>query len=347
LGVLALMVAMVALAGAADAGGAPEAGSNGAANQPNRVEAAGSPTTTIAKHDGSLGDADSKQACTLLTTAEIEAQFGGPVGEATPIYPYCQWLVGDDAAIAVSIYRLPISEAWTSIRCASIPQDSATTAVHRHHASRRLGKGNVTYSTLWQKVGDFTTVETERLSAGASPARGSEPCAVLLRAPDTGRARRTVAAVDGVRHLCARGVGGARHRDRLERHDAVDHDEQQSELPQSEVPTGAAPMATSSAPALTPTNAPATSGSAKLMQTPTAAAPASACGSVAIPCRRTDRRCSRRRHRRDQAAGRVLCGTGLVRNEFWDWPKHKDAVALGTRRSASSWSAPTTTRAST
>jgi hypothetical protein len=28
-----------------------------------------------------------------------------------------------------------------------------------------FGRNGVTYSVLWQKVGDFTTVETERLSA--------------------------------------------------------------------------------------------------------------------------------------------------------------------------------------
>src|SRR5262249_61929258 len=77
------------------------------------ARAAPSTTTVpaIGKHDGSLGDADSKLACTLLTPAEIEAQFGGPVADATPIYPYCQWLVGDDAFVAVQIYRQPIDEA--------------------------------------------------------------------------------------------------------------------------------------------------------------------------------------------------------------------------------------------
>lgn len=126
---------------------------------------------TIGKHDGSLGDPDSKQACTLLTQAEIEAQFGGPVGEATPIYPYCQWLVGDDAFIAVQIYRQPIGEARdfhpVRFNTAGLGDDGGYIATTR---AVYFGRGDVTYSILWQQVGDFSTVETDRLSALASNA---------------------------------------------------------------------------------------------------------------------------------------------------------------------------------
>ena len=158
-----MAVALVALAGAACGGGAPQSGSSGAARQ---VLAAATPTTTIGKHDGSLGDGDSKQACTLLTAPEIEAQFGGPVGAATPIYPYCQWLVGTDAFLAVTIYRQPIAEArdFHPVRfdTTGLGDDGGYIATTR---AVFFGKGDVTYSILWQKVGDFTTVETEKLSA--------------------------------------------------------------------------------------------------------------------------------------------------------------------------------------
>jgi hypothetical protein len=123
-------------------------------------------TTTIGPHDGSLGDADSKLACTLLTQAEIEQQFGGPVGAATPIYPYCQWLVGDDAFVAVQIYREPIDDArrFHPVRfdTAGIGDDGGYIATTR---AIFFGKNGSTYSILWQKVGDFTAVETDRLSA--------------------------------------------------------------------------------------------------------------------------------------------------------------------------------------
>jgi hypothetical protein len=122
--------------------------------------------TRIAPHDGSLGDADTKQACTLLTPAEIEAQFGGPVGAATPIYPYCQWLVGDDAFVSVQIYRQPIDQArdFHPVRfdTTGLGDDGGYIATTR---AVFFGHAGATYSILWQKVGDFTTVETDRLSA--------------------------------------------------------------------------------------------------------------------------------------------------------------------------------------
>lgn len=171
LGALALAVAVVALVAAACAGGAPQSGSSGAPNQV--VAAAGPTTTTIGPHDGSLGDADTKLACTLLTATDIEGQFGGPVGEATPIYPYCQWLVGDDAFIAVTIYRQPIGDVrnFHPVRfdTSGLGDDGGYIATTR---AVFFGKGDVTYSILWQKVGDFTTVETDKLSALAQAVLG-------------------------------------------------------------------------------------------------------------------------------------------------------------------------------
>lgn len=134
------------------------------------TRSAGSTTTTSAAsggaHDGSLGDADSKRACDLLTPSEIEAQFGGPVGDGTPIYPYCQWLVGDDAFVAVQIYRQPIDQArqFHPVRfdVSGLGDDGGYIATTR---AVYFGRNGVTYSVLWQKVGDFTTVETQKLSA--------------------------------------------------------------------------------------------------------------------------------------------------------------------------------------
>ena len=135
------------------------------------LASAGFAATRIGAHDGSLGDADTKQACTLLTQGEIGAQFGGPVEEATPVYPYCQWLVGDDAFVALQIYRQPIEEARdfhpVRFNTSGIGDDGGFIATTR---AIFFGHGGVTYSILWQKVGDFSTVETERLSALAANA---------------------------------------------------------------------------------------------------------------------------------------------------------------------------------
>jgi hypothetical protein len=130
------------------------------------LTAAAAAWSAIGKHDGSLGDADTKAACGLLTQGEIEAQFGGPVAEATPVYPYCQWLVGDDAFLAVQIFRQPIDQArnFHPVRfdTSGIGDDGGYIATTR---AIFFGHNGVTYSILWQKVGDFSTVETDRLSA--------------------------------------------------------------------------------------------------------------------------------------------------------------------------------------
>ncbi|HXY91513.1 MAG TPA: hypothetical protein VEP49_03480 [Acidimicrobiia bacterium] len=166
----ALVAGGVELAGMA--GGAGSAGSSrggAAATTTTPLTTTAAPTTTtvpIGEHDGSLGDADSRLACTLLTPAEIEAQFGGPVGDATPLYPYCQWLVGDDAFIAVQIFRQPIDQVrnFQPVRfnTSGIGDDGGYIATTR---AIFFGKNGVSYSIMWQKVGDFTTVETDRLSA--------------------------------------------------------------------------------------------------------------------------------------------------------------------------------------
>lgn len=124
-------------------------------------------TTTIGKHDGSLGDANSSQACTLLDAVEIEAQFGGPVDAPTPIYPYCQWLVGDDrsAFVAVTIIPRPIDETRGVTEVRAEVDGVGDDAFIASTRAIVFGVNGVSYSILWQKVGDFTTVETERLTA--------------------------------------------------------------------------------------------------------------------------------------------------------------------------------------
>jgi hypothetical protein len=172
-GALTLVVAILAVACAACAGAGGESVAGDGRTQIVTPAARTPTTTTVGKHDGSLGDADSKHACTLLTQAEIEGQFGGPVGEATPLCPYCQWLVGDDAFVAVTIYRQPIDEArnFHSVRfdTSGLGDDGGYIATTR---AVFFGKNGVTYSILWQKVGDFSTVETDRLSALAQAVLG-------------------------------------------------------------------------------------------------------------------------------------------------------------------------------
>ena len=132
-----------------------------------KARVAGSPQPRL--RDGSLGDENTKRACTLLTPAEIAAVFSGRVEDGTPIYPYCQWLVGDRAFVALHIDpTTPIdrTHAVTEVRY-DVPGvgDGAFIASNR---ALYFGKNGVTYWILWQLVGDFSTVERDRLVALAN-----------------------------------------------------------------------------------------------------------------------------------------------------------------------------------
>ena len=111
------------------------------------------------------------------------------MGGATPIYPYCQWLVGTDAFLAVTIYRQPIAEArdFHPVRfdTTGLGDDGGYIATTR---AVFFGKAGVTYSILWQKVGDFTTVETEKLSR-ARARRAREGVSGATRPPLVPRVR--------------------------------------------------------------------------------------------------------------------------------------------------------------
>lgn len=101
----------------------------------------------------------------MLTAAEIEAQFGGPVGAATPIYPYCQWTVGADAFVAVRIIDQPIDEYRQFEQVSTDVGGLGAGAFIGTNRYLYFGVGTTTYSVQWQKVGDFTTVESTRLQA--------------------------------------------------------------------------------------------------------------------------------------------------------------------------------------
>jgi len=116
--------------------------------------------------DGSLGNQPTRVACRLLSRAQIEGQFGGPVGPPTPTYPYCQWLVGADSFLALAV------EPGTSF-------DNATQFVNTLETVTGLGQqaiiannrylyftaAGTTYWLLWQQVGDFSELHTSQLVA--------------------------------------------------------------------------------------------------------------------------------------------------------------------------------------
>ena len=87
----------------------------------------GATSTTVARRrparvdDGSLGNRATRLACTLLSRAEIAKEFGGPVGEPTPTYPYCQWLVGKNSFVALDVEPVPPSTPPLSTSTRSCP----------------------------------------------------------------------------------------------------------------------------------------------------------------------------------------------------------------------------------
>jgi hypothetical protein len=116
--------------------------------------------------DGSLGDQATRLACTLLGRAEIRQQFGGPVGLATPTYPYCQWLVGSEAFLALAV------EPGVSFQTATQYVDTletvtglGQTAIIANNRYLYFTASGTTYWLLWQKVGDFSLLHTSQLVA--------------------------------------------------------------------------------------------------------------------------------------------------------------------------------------
>src|SRR5207247_1653865 len=94
---LAPIVAVMSCSGASSGRGHSASGVSGVnTTLPAHVAGAAAHAVTVGsgEADPTLGDPFVAKACGLLTAAEIQAQFGGPVGPPTPTWPYCQWIVG-------------------------------------------------------------------------------------------------------------------------------------------------------------------------------------------------------------------------------------------------------------
>jgi lysophospholipase L1-like esterase len=103
-------------------------------------------------------------ACTLLSRAQVGAEFGGPVGEPTPTYPYCQWLVGKNSFLALAV------EPHTSFDTATQYVDTLVTvnglgqqAIIANNRYLYFTKGSTSYWLLWQQPGDFSALNTHQL----------------------------------------------------------------------------------------------------------------------------------------------------------------------------------------
>jgi hypothetical protein len=116
--------------------------------------------------DGSLGNQATRLACTLLDRAQIRAQFGGPVGFATPTYPYCQWLVGPDAFLALAVEpNVSFQNATQYVDTLETVKGLGQSAIIANTRYLYFTASGTTYWLLWQKVGDFSLLHTAQLVA--------------------------------------------------------------------------------------------------------------------------------------------------------------------------------------
>src|SRR5207244_5208124 len=113
--------------------------------------------------DGSLGDADTRLACALLTPRQIAARFGGPVSGPIPMYPFCSWRVGDDAFVAL-LARPNASLAALPTRAPGVgpAPDLGTNAYFGDNRFLYFQGRHASYWLLYQKVGEFTGIRTRQ-----------------------------------------------------------------------------------------------------------------------------------------------------------------------------------------
>lgn len=119
-----------------------------------------------ARPDGSLGAKNVRLACTLLEKSEIKAQFGGPVGPPTPMWPYCQWTIGRDAWVAVWVG--PKTSIEKTRGRSYVEKDVPGLGDDAFFGTDRylyFGQGGVSYYVVYQKANEFVEVHEEQLIA--------------------------------------------------------------------------------------------------------------------------------------------------------------------------------------
>src|SRR5690242_18268747 len=153
-------------------------GSSGSATPSASTTAATTAAATTPPPDGALGQAGVRRACTLLTREEIGGEMGRPVGAPTAVWPYCQWLVGDDAFVALTVEPFP---SVADLRARSlVARDLAgigQASFLNLDGAITFGDGTGTYHLQWQKAGEFSPTREEQLTALAHD--------VLARAAET------------------------------------------------------------------------------------------------------------------------------------------------------------------
>jgi lysophospholipase L1-like esterase len=130
------------------------------------VEQEAVPVAATPPPDGSLGARNVRLACTVLTRDEIEAQFGGRVGKPTPVWPYCQWMIGKDAWLAV--WAGPKTSIEDVRNRSYVLEDVSGLGEDAFFGTDRylyFGQNGVSYYVVYQRVGEYTELRSEQLLA--------------------------------------------------------------------------------------------------------------------------------------------------------------------------------------
>jgi len=116
--------------------------------------------------DGSLGFGSPRLACTLLTRGEIWREFGGPVGQPTPTYPYCQWLVGQNSFLALQVMpHVSFDTATQYVDTLVTVKGLGQQAIIANNRYLYFTQGSTSYWLLYQTPGDFSSLNTAQLVA--------------------------------------------------------------------------------------------------------------------------------------------------------------------------------------
>jgi len=116
--------------------------------------------------DGSLGAQATRVACTLLTRSQIFKEFGGPVGQATPTFPYCQWLVGQDSFLALEVMpHVSFDTATQYVDTLETVNGLGQEAIIANTRYLYFTQGSTSYWLLLQTPGDFSSLNTAQLVA--------------------------------------------------------------------------------------------------------------------------------------------------------------------------------------
>jgi hypothetical protein len=96
----------------------------------------------------------------------VKGQFGGPVGSPTPTYPYCQWLVGADAFLALDVEPgVSFASATRYIVPVQTISGLGQQAMIANNRYLYFSDYGTSYWLLWQQVGDFSTLNVGQLVA--------------------------------------------------------------------------------------------------------------------------------------------------------------------------------------